>query len=87
MRFWNCSGLIEFGEDEAVWCPPGLDHWHGATPEAPMTHLVMTGSRDGENAVWKEKVSDEVYYGSRQTRDQNQSSIDSLLAKQHGEKS
>ncbi len=57
--------VIEFGEGETVWCPPDLDHWHGATPDAPMTHLVITGSRDGENVVWKEKVSDEVYDGSR----------------------
>jgi len=60
--------VIEFGEGEAVWCPPDLDHWHGATPDAPMTHLVITGNRDGENVVWKEKVSDEVYNGARQAR-------------------
>lgn len=53
--------VIEFHEGEAVWCPSGIDHWHGATPDAPMTHLVITGSKDGENVVWKEKVSDEEY--------------------------
>lgn len=53
--------VIEFREGETVWCPVGLDHWHGATPDAPMTHLVITGSRDGEAVVWKEKVTDEQY--------------------------
>ena len=53
--------VIEFNEGETVWCPPDIDHWHGATPHAPMTHLVITGSRDGENVTWKEKVSDAEY--------------------------
>lgn len=55
--------VIEFKERESVWCPPGIDHWHGATPDAPMTHLVITGALDGENVVWKEKVTDEQYKG------------------------
>lgn len=55
--------IIEFQEGETVWCPAGIDHWHGATPQAPMTHLVITGSRDGENVIWKEKVSDAEYHG------------------------
>jgi len=53
--------VIEFKEGETVWCPVGIDHWHGATPEAPMTHLVITGSKDGKAVVWKEKVTDEQY--------------------------
>jgi len=53
--------VIAFGEGETVWCPPDLDHWHGATPHRAMTHLVITGSRDGANVTWKEKVPDEVY--------------------------
>jgi quercetin dioxygenase-like cupin family protein len=53
--------VIEFEEGETVWCPPELDHWHGATPDAPMTHLVITGSKDGENVIWKEKVTDKQY--------------------------
>lgn len=57
--------IIVFKQGEAVWCPPDIDHWHGATPEAPMTHLVITGSLDGENVVWKEKVSDAEYTRSQ----------------------
>ncbi|KGY13990.1 cupin [Vibrio tubiashii] len=53
--------VVRFSENESVWCPPDLDHWHGATPEAPMTHLVVTASKDGENVIWKEKVTDEQY--------------------------
>ena len=61
--------LIEFEEGETVWCPPDIDHWHGATPQAPMTHLVITGSKGDENVVWKEKVTDEQYYGNRQSKE------------------
>ncbi|MCG7201516.1 cupin domain-containing protein [Marinobacter pelagius] len=53
--------VIRFQEGEAVWCPPELDHWHAATPDAPMTHFVVTASKDGENVIWKEPVTDEHY--------------------------
>ncbi len=53
--------VIAFTEGETVWCPPDIDHWHGATPWASMQHLVITGSLDGENVTWKEKVTDAEY--------------------------
>ena len=46
---------------DVVWCPPGVKHWHGATPTTAMTHLAVTGSKDGKNVNWMEKVSDEQY--------------------------
>ena len=55
--------IVTFEEGETVWCPPDIDHWHGATPDAPMTHLVITGVLYGKNVIWKEKVSDEQYLG------------------------
>jgi len=76
--------IIEFEEGETVWCPPDIDHWHGATPEAPMTHLVITGSKDDVNVIWKEKVSDEAYYGNRQPKEKAAADIDALSAKQQG---
>jgi quercetin dioxygenase-like cupin family protein len=76
--------IIEFEEGETVWCPADIDHWHGATPEAPMTHLVITGSKDDENVIWKEKVSDEAYYGNRQPKEKAVAVIDALDARQQG---
>lgn len=55
--------IVQFKTGDTVWCPPGLEHWHGATPDAPMTHLVITGELDGKNVVWKEHVTDEQYKG------------------------
>lgn len=53
--------VIKFNKGESVWCPPDVDHWHGATADAPMTHLVVSASKDGKNVVWKERVSAEEY--------------------------
>lgn len=55
------GNVVSFKEGDAVWCPPDVDHWHGATPDQAMTHLVVTASKDGQNVIWKEKVSDEHY--------------------------
>jgi 4-carboxymuconolactone decarboxylase len=74
--------ILEFKEGETVWCPPNLDHWHGATPAALMTHLVITGSRDGENVIWKEKVSDTEYYGNNQQKAKAATSLHALSEKQ-----
>jgi quercetin dioxygenase-like cupin family protein len=46
---------------DAIWCPPGVKHWHGAGPTTGMTHLAVTGTLDGKNVTWMEKVSDEQY--------------------------
>lgn len=58
--------VLHFHEGESVWCPPDIDHWHGATPDAAMTHLVITASKDGESVTWKEKVTDEQYEAAGQ---------------------
>jgi quercetin dioxygenase-like cupin family protein len=41
--------------------PPGLKHWHGATPTPAMTHIAITEFQNGKNVDWLEKVSDEQY--------------------------
>ncbi|GIE97448.1 (R)-mandelonitrile lyase [Paractinoplanes rishiriensis] len=54
----------EIRPGDVVWCPPGVKHWHGAGPDGPMTHLALTGVRDGRNVEWLEKVTDEEYRGA-----------------------
>ncbi len=46
---------------DVVWCPPGVKHWHGAAPNTAMSHLAVTGTVNGKNVEWMEKVSDEQY--------------------------
>jgi 4-carboxymuconolactone decarboxylase len=55
--------IVTIKAGDTVWCPPDIDHWHGATPDSPMTHLVITGVLDGKNVIWKEKVTDDQYSG------------------------
>ncbi|MBH3426415.1 cupin domain-containing carboxymuconolactone decarboxylase family protein [Pseudomonas alkylphenolica] len=46
---------------DVITCPPGVKHWHGAAPDSAMTHLAVTGSVDGKNVHWLEKVTDAQY--------------------------
>jgi quercetin dioxygenase-like cupin family protein len=48
-------------QGDVVWCPPGVKHWHGATPESAMTHMAIGTAVDGKSVTWMEKVSDEQY--------------------------
>jgi quercetin dioxygenase-like cupin family protein len=54
--------IQEIRAGDVVWCPPGVKHWHGAAPRTAMTHLAITGSENGKNVEWMEKVSDEQYH-------------------------
>lgn len=55
------KAIQEIRAGDAVWCPPGVKHWHGAAPTTAMSHLAVTGNVDGKNVEWMEKVSDEQY--------------------------
>jgi quercetin dioxygenase-like cupin family protein len=44
-----------------IWFPPGVKHWHGATPTTAMTHIAIQEKLDGEVVHWMEHVSDERY--------------------------
>ncbi|MFL9812620.1 cupin domain-containing protein [Stutzerimonas sp. VN223-3] len=57
---WGKS-IQEIRPGDVVWCPPGVKHWHGASPTTAMTHLAVTGTVDGKNVNWMEKVTDEQY--------------------------
>jgi quercetin dioxygenase-like cupin family protein len=50
---------------DVIVCPPGVKHWHGAAPASTMTHLAVTGSVDGKNVEWLEKVTDAQYNADR----------------------
>jgi quercetin dioxygenase-like cupin family protein len=55
------GAIEEVGPGDVVWFPPGLKHWHGATPTTGMTHIAIQESLDGKNVNWLEKVADEQY--------------------------
>lgn len=47
---------------QMVTCPPGEEHWHGATDTTFMAHLNLNISTDGSDGItWLEPVTDEQY--------------------------
>jgi quercetin dioxygenase-like cupin family protein len=51
----------EIRAGDVVWTPPGVKHWHGASPTTAMTHLAIQEALDGKVVDWMEKVTDEQY--------------------------
>ena len=51
----------EIRPGDVVRIPPGVKHWHGASPDTAMTHLAITEAHDGRSVEWMEPVSDEQY--------------------------
>lgn len=54
--------VTELHAGDVVWCPPGVKHWHGASANSSMTHLALTGTVNGKNVDWMEKVTDSEYH-------------------------
>jgi 4-carboxymuconolactone decarboxylase len=56
--------IQEIRPGDVVWVPPGVKHWHGATPTTSMTHIAVQESLNAKTVEWMEKVSDEQYKDS-----------------------
>lgn len=54
--------VVEVKAGDSVWFPPGVKHWHGASPDEGMQHIALSGVENGKNSDWMEKVSDEQYH-------------------------
>ena len=63
VRRWD-GPIEEVRAGDVVRIPAGGKHWHGASPNASMTHIAITEHRDGTAVQWMEKVSDEQYNGA-----------------------
>jgi len=53
--------IEEIRPGDVVWIPPGLKHWHGASPTTAMTHIGIQEHLGGKVVDWLEKVSDAQY--------------------------
>jgi quercetin dioxygenase-like cupin family protein len=60
VQYWG-GPVQEIKPGDVVWIPPGVKHWHGATPSTGMTHLAVAEALDGKAVDWLEQVSDEQY--------------------------
>ncbi|MES2827475.1 MAG: cupin domain-containing protein [Bacteroidota bacterium] len=50
---------------ETVVCLPGIMHWHGASPDGPMSHTVATPNMDKGGATSGPLVTDQEYRSSK----------------------
>jgi quercetin dioxygenase-like cupin family protein len=53
--------IEEIRKGDVIWIPPGVKHWHGATPSTAMTHIAIQEQFNGKAVEWMEKVTDEQY--------------------------
>ncbi len=52
----------EIRPGDVVQIPPAVKHWHGASPDAAMTHVALVERPDaGPSTEWMEAVSDQQY--------------------------
>ncbi|MEO0388336.1 MAG: cupin domain-containing protein [Pseudomonadota bacterium] len=52
----------EIRAGDSVWIPPGLEHWHGAAPDQPMTHVAMQERLEGQQSAWLDEAVAETAY-------------------------
>jgi 4-carboxymuconolactone decarboxylase len=76
---WGGS-VQEIKTGDVIWCPPGVKHWHGASPNTAMTHLTLAGTVNNINVQWLEKVTDAQYNEGARTMNTDHA----LSAKQRG---
>jgi quercetin dioxygenase-like cupin family protein len=55
------DAVQEIRPGDVVWIPPGVKHWHGASPTVGMSHVAISEALDGKSVDWMEKVSKEQY--------------------------
>jgi quercetin dioxygenase-like cupin family protein len=53
--------IEEIRPGDVVWFPPGVKHWHGASPEKAMTHIAIQEALDGKVVEWMEHVTNAQY--------------------------
>jgi quercetin dioxygenase-like cupin family protein len=53
--------ILEIRPGDVVWFPPGLKHWHGATPTTALSHIAIQEQLNGKVVDWLEQVSDREY--------------------------
>jgi quercetin dioxygenase-like cupin family protein len=47
---------------DVVLCPRDIDHWHGASAQSSMTHVVITNYKGESQVNWLQPVTDAEYH-------------------------
>jgi len=46
---------------DIIKCSPGVQHWHGASPDSEFAHLVVAPDVEKGEVTWLQRVTDEEY--------------------------
>jgi len=65
VQSWG-SPVVEIHPGDVVRIPPGVKHWHGASPSTSMSHIAIQEQVEGRSVEWLEQVS-EAQYAPRST--------------------
>ncbi|ENN88420.1 hypothetical protein RHSP_75568 [Rhizobium freirei PRF 81] len=68
VQMWG-GPLQEIRSGDTVWIPPGVKHWHGASPQNGMSHIAFSESVEGKSVDWLEQVTD-AQYSSQEAKGQ-----------------
>jgi 4-carboxymuconolactone decarboxylase len=60
VQLWG-GPVEEIRPGDVVRIPPGMKHWHGASPTTVMTHIGIVENRNGRSVDWMERVTDAQY--------------------------
>jgi quercetin dioxygenase-like cupin family protein len=50
-----------FRKGDVIKIPPGIVHWHGASPDSEFTHIAVNTNIHKGIVEWLERVTDEEY--------------------------
>jgi quercetin dioxygenase-like cupin family protein len=55
--------VVSLHPGQTIYPPPGVEHWHGASPESFMIHLAIweAPGDGGTETAWGAPVTDEEY--------------------------
>ncbi|MDT1062372.1 cupin domain-containing protein [Paracoccus sp. CPCC 101403] len=53
--------IEEIRQGDVVWFAPDERHWHGAAPDAGMSHVAIQEVKDGQVVTWMDHVTDADY--------------------------
>jgi quercetin dioxygenase-like cupin family protein len=60
VRQWGAE-IQEMRPGDVIQIPPGVRHWHGASPTTSVTHIALQEQLEGRAVDWMEPVSDAQY--------------------------
>ena len=49
---------------QVLKCQPGVEHWHGATPQSSFAYLATTPTKKGKT-IWLKRVTEAEYHASK----------------------